>query len=399
MHVLFVTDWWPSEESPVNGIFIKEHAEAISTNVQVTVLHVAAIEKGSGWKDFPYSIKKTTTPRHKNLHVIKAAIRIKIRRFGLLEWALDHAIKKIIDSFRKTRNPVDLVHLNVLPTTVPSRFLLKCEQFGLPVVLSEHSSFYHTEIYQLPEEQIQLRKKQLQYLLNKKCLKAIFPVSKELGTVLVKDYKAPSEKIKVIPNIANAVFCSTHLPQKVHSDELVVLAVAIWLPPKNPMLFFKMLQLLQQRDLPTYSRLRIIWGGQGELQEKAETFAKKELADLKIHFTGLLTKNKIASYMQTADFLVHPTDRENLPCIIIESHCAGLPVLSAEINGIVELIDQSNGLMYEPGNVEDLYEKFVSMIAKKTYFDREKIAAAARNKYSADIVQKNIVETYKAILT
>jgi len=39
MKVLFITSWYPREENPVSGIFIREHAKAVSLIDQVAVLY------------------------------------------------------------------------------------------------------------------------------------------------------------------------------------------------------------------------------------------------------------------------------------------------------------------------------------------------------------------------
>ena len=40
LHVLFLCSWYPSRVDPLNGDFVQRHAEAVSTNHKVSVLHV-----------------------------------------------------------------------------------------------------------------------------------------------------------------------------------------------------------------------------------------------------------------------------------------------------------------------------------------------------------------------
>lgn len=398
MHILFVTSWWPTKENPVNGIFIQEHALAISKYTRVTVAFLNSVEKSTSWKDFPSKQTKTITQLNENLNVIQLNLKMRIRRFGLLERQLNKLISDILKENKKN-NPISILHLNVLNSYWPGYLFKKCEQFNTPIVLSEHSSFYHTEIYDLPAWQIEQKKKEITGLLNKPELKYILPVSQQLGNLIANEYHVPVKKVKVIPNIANDVFITSPVSKKMNSQEIVIFAAANWTPPKNPVLFLHLLKRLKESDKMKYNRLKINWAGTGSQLDEIKSISKNELPDLNIHFLGLLTKKEIAEQMSQADFLVHPSDAENLPCIIIESLCTGLPVISAKINGIVELLDESNGKMYTAKNLDDFYQTFMLMLDHLMQFNREKIAATAREKYSSGVIGKEIITIYEKILS
>jgi glycosyltransferase involved in cell wall biosynthesis len=267
-----------------------------------------------------------------------------------------------------------------------------------PLILSEHSSYYHTEIYHLPPSQIKKSKNEITQLLNKKALKYILPVSRQLAHIISNDFKVPLEKMVVTPNVANDVFLTAPILKTQNKNEIEVFAAAMWVPPKNPILFFELLRLLKARENALYHQLKINWAGIGSQLEEIVDLVKKDLPDLKIAFLGLLTKEIICKQMSSADFLIHPTDAENLPCIIIESLCVGLPVLSANVNGIVELINETNGKMYTAKNVESFYLHFLEMINTIEQFNREKIAEEARKKYRATAIGKQIMDVYKKVL-
>ena len=58
--------------------------------------------------------------------------------------------------------------------------------------------------------------------------------------------------------------------------------------------------------------------------------------------------------MQLADTLVLFSRYENLPCVIAEALCSGLPVVSNRIAGIPEMLDETNGIMLDADNEEQL---------------------------------------------
>jgi Glycosyltransferase len=60
--------------------------------------------------------------------------------------------------------------------------------------------------------------------------------------------------------------------------------------------------------------------------------------------------------MQQASFLVFPAEcYENFPMTIAEAFACGLPVLASRLGAMAELVEDGQiGLLFEPGNPEDL---------------------------------------------
>ncbi|MFA6925115.1 MAG: N-acetyl sugar amidotransferase, partial [Bacteroidales bacterium] len=90
---------------------------------------------------------------------------------------------------------------------------------------------------------------------------------------------------------------------------------------------------------------------------------------------------------------------ENLPCIIIESFCCGRPVLSNSVNGVVELINETNGLMSAPRDIEAFSKNICHIIENAGKYDLEKIAINAQSLFYPEVVGKLIYETYRKTLS
>lgn len=56
LHILFVCGWYPSKVSPTNGDFIQRHAEAVSLNHKVTVIHIITNKEAK--KNIDYTTEK-----------------------------------------------------------------------------------------------------------------------------------------------------------------------------------------------------------------------------------------------------------------------------------------------------------------------------------------------------
>ena len=96
-----------------------------------------------------------------------------------------------------------------------------------------------------------------------------------------------------------------------------------------------------------------------------------------------------------ARFLVMPSEWwENNPLSIIESLCAGTPVVSTRMGGIPELIDNSNGLLVPAGDADALSAAMLQ--AWETRWDYAAIARKANTKYDSNTHYKAILASYNS---
>ena len=70
----------------------------------------------------------------------------------------------------------------------------------------------------------------------------------------------------------------------------------------------------------------------------------------------MVPNDEVLSILKGADALIMGSIwPENAPLVIIEAHSVGCPVVAPRIGGIPELIQEGvNGLLYEPGNIDEL---------------------------------------------
>jgi GT2 family glycosyltransferase/glycosyltransferase involved in cell wall biosynthesis len=80
--------------------------------------------------------------------------------------------------------------------------------------------------------------------------------------------------------------------------------------------------------------------------------------------TGSVTNAEVPRWFTTVDALVVPSIwEENSPLVIREAFAAGVPVVASRIGGIPETVTHDvNGLLFEPGSVEDLTRQLRRLI-------------------------------------
>lgn len=83
---------------------------------------------------------------------------------------------------------------------------------------------------------------------------------------------------------------------------------------------------------------------------------------------------------------------ENNPLGVIESLCAGTPVVGAEIGGIPELIDNESGVTFPSGSVDELRQAILK--AWNGGFDNDAIARQSLVRFSSTAYYTKLMEIY-----
>jgi len=276
-------------------------------------------------------------------------------------------------------------------TEITEQLIAATEGLGLPVVVTEHNSFYHLGINVLPKQEQAAQRKAIRQWFAHPAIAAVMPVSRNLAQVLQDDFYVPLTKITVVPNIAAEVF----RPAEVTAERpFHILLAALWRPPKDHDVFISALRSLSAEHA---ADCRITWAGYGPAMEVIVARCREELPEWDIHFTGRTDKYQLAELMRSANVFVLPTIAENLPCVLLESLACGTPVISMAVNGVPEVVDDSNGILVPPRDPGALAAALVACKCDPGMFDRTRIAREAQAHYSAEVVAERIAEVYRRV--
>lgn len=144
-----------------------------------------------------------------------------------------------------------------------------------------------------------------------------------------------------------------------------------------------------------YLPLKII--GDGQQSEEFRNFAKEY--SLNVEFIGYISNEKVLDYIKKSLVVILPSRcNENFPRIIVESFACGVPVIASRSGALAEIIeDKKTGLLFDPGNTDDLVDK-VDFIYKNST-EAEKMGKNARsefeNKYTAKKNCEKLITIYK----
>lgn len=113
-----------------------------------------------------------------------------------------------------------------------------------------------------------------------------------------------------------------------------------------------------------------------------------------IEFMGMLNATQVSHLLSHATCSVVPSEcYENNPLSVIESLCAGTPVVGAEIGGIPELIENQNGVTFAWGDATELKQSIDEAFHRQwNYHD---IQQQALKDFSDDYHYNKLIDIYK----
>ena len=368
--ILFIARSYPSNDNPIRGVFIKEHAKAVSLYEEVVVLTSEFDLKVQGL----YKINDSIEDGIRVLRVRYSKSRIPKTTYLIYIWGMFRAFKRILG---KGFLP-DVIHAHVYSAGVPAVLLGK--RYGMPVLISEHFSSF-------PRGMIRgFEKLKAIFALNKANL--VTTVSEDLSKH-IKIYGIRN-RFKVVPNTVNtkifypAIKRQSPIPKR-------LLLVALLNPIKGIPYLLEALAILgkERNDFI----LDIV--GDGPKREEYERLAIELGIEDMVKFYGLKTKEQVAKFMRNADFFVLPSIWENLPCVLIEAMASGLPIVTTKVGGIPEMVDKKIGLLVPPKNVKALSEAIDYMLEHYQDYAKEKIASYARRRFSYEVVGEEFDKIYR----
>jgi glycosyltransferase involved in cell wall biosynthesis len=376
--ILFITRWYPDRSDPMLGLFVQRHAEAVQINHDVTVLYVTASGSCKGGIEIEEK-------QHQGIKEIRVY-------FKKSQYAFINAIRycqSYYEGIRKTGVP-DLVHVNILTRAALPALWLKFTR-GIPYLITEHWSRY------LP---VNLSKGSYRGLFRKIFTRLAVKNASHVTTVTENLASAMrnlglENEYTVIPNVADIqLFYPERHTQSSDKKRLVHIS-CFDEPAKNIKGIIRVAaDIARERNDFT---LEII--GDGIDYNDVYSFAVSTgLEGTVIRFSGLLEGEKLARRLRQADALVMFSNYENLPCTIVESVCCGVPVISTDVGGIREHVNDRVGVLVESGNERQLKSAIVGILNDSTRFSPEEISNYGLENFSMMAVSHQFDLIYKKII-
>ena len=103
--------------------------------------------------------------------------------------------------------------------------------------------------------------------------------------------------------------------------------------------------------------------GHGVAEEYLRALARELHIEEAVRFTGFVGFERLAEFYRAADIFAILSTAETQSLALMQAYASGLPAIAARARGLVHYVPEGVGFLVEPGNVEELSEKLVALLA------------------------------------
>lgn len=376
-NVLWLAGWYPTVLNPMSGDFIQRHARAYSRHAPLHLIHVHALVDA-------VSVPENTVQKEdaltENIFYFNAGKSNYFQKY-LYFYSYYKAYIKIISHWVKLHGKPDVVHVHA-PDRCGLLGVWVKRKYKSKLIFTEHWAIYNNVVNDNYKTRSLMFKNALKKLLRnaQKAVQVSHSIHADMETCT--RIQLPHEKI---PNTVNTDLFNLNNRQAENPFRFI--HVSSMDERKNIKGLLRTFQKLQmeypETELVLVGPLSValkLWMQENELLEK-------------IICMGELKYENVAFEMSRAHAFVMYSHMENAPCVIIEAHCCGLPVVSSRVGGIAEFVQEGeNGYLVNDGDDAALFQKMKDCMQRD--WNREKISGDAIAEYSYEVVGKKILDCY-----
>lgn len=383
--ILFLSAWYPTRYESMAGLFVNRHAELLTHDFDIIVLHALGV--GSLPERFETEIKIENDIRTIRVYYRKSTIQI----FGISKLVnLWHFFKAHLMGFKeiKAQNGMpDLIQVNILTRTGIIALYWKW-RYKIPYVILEHWSRY------LPQ------RGDYKGVLRKLATKAVVHYSAAISTVSEKLRQAmincgiTHPRFMIVHNFVDTDFFN-YKELKVNQKLIFSHISCFDDNAKNVTGIINAIHKLSKDRNDFICRMV----GDGTDKCKAEQLAENlGILDKYVQFTGLLEGDNLVEAYNQSLFTVLFSNYENMPVVISESFACGKPVIATSVGGIPEIVNNETGVLIPPKDETKLAHAIDFMLNHYQEFNSASIRQYAIDQFGRNSVRYQLLQLYQPVI-
>lgn len=377
LKILFISSWYPNKFRPLNGIFIKRHAAANMLDCDVSAAFVCSAETNSieeSTEDDVYTLRGYY--KNPTLKIFKPV------RY-LLMW------KKVLSVYKTKKGKPDIINANIVyPVSIIARWVKK--MWGIPYVITEHCTFYFPEDGRYKGFIIKLISR-----IGVANATAVITVSHKLSAAMQS--LGLKNKYFIVPNVVDTeVFKMkpSNPKQDGHFNFLHISSLDE--EQKNVTGIIRMFKKFH--GVHPLSTLTIVWDEENkDMIDKIRT--KEPFSETDgVFLVGKKMGAAVAELFQSAGAFVLFSNYENLPVVMLESFCCGVPVIATRVGDVPEYINDKNGILIDAKDENQLYGAMEKVYVNTRSYNPVEIRNSVVDKVSPAVISKQFTDIYKMCL-
>ena len=381
MKILILSRGIPSINDPQEGCFELDQAKALRDAGHEVVVMAVDSRVRRFWRkpgiekkiiDGITTYKLFTFPTSIIRHLFSFSLGIKIE---VIEAKLlyKHVIKE--------NGYFHVIHAHFL-TSIYYATKIK-EKYGIPVIGTEHWSKVDNDV---DSKDVQYMGKRTYVNVDK-----LISVSDSLRKKILYSFNVNSV---IIHNLIDTSFLPISI-NKPNRDSFSIVLVGSLIHRKG---FDYFIESFSKSRLAKENVMVTIIGGGPEFNNLFKQITNLGLTD-KIKLIGQQSKKVIFEKLNSANFFVLPSRSENFSVSVLEALANGLPVVATICGGIKECINDSNGILVEVDNQNQMIKALEEMYDNYRIYDRMKIRTNCLSLYSPESIAQQINKVYESVIT
>lgn len=365
INLLVLPELFPEFEGDWKGVFIEDYLKSVETiNTQTLYIRLTGKKKG------------ITDELFKN--------QFKVRRFNLTDKKVSRLLKPFLYilwfkkgiQLGKAYTDTTIIHAHGLVLNGLMAYFIS-KKLNIPFVVTEHTGPYSRILNSWLKSNIS------KFVFNKAA--KVLVVSEHQKQELLK-LGIAEDKIEVSYNPVNTdvfkISTSTQVKNIVFVSRLDEF--------KGGLRTLKAYHKITEKH-PDYT-LTIV--GDGEEFASIQQYISENDLKKKVFLKGTLTKPQIAEVLNKSSFFVFPSRHETFGLVVAEALSCGLPVVCTNQTAPKEFINEQNGILVNPDDVDEITNAMEEMIKNITHYHSEQIRQQIVNRFGLTNFGKRLIAIY-----
>lgn len=399
MNVVFIPSWYPTDDHPITGIFVRDQALAVSKhgkNVKVCVslwgsheekLLLSARKLRSSISNLtqtnrlqPY--KRTIAPNcFEYFH--PAFTWSRHFRAGNIEKIIQANLNNI-RAFETEFGPMDIIHAHI---GHPGGYIASTisEQLNVPYIVTEQMSPFPSPIYLSKKNELD-RWLRRGYDHSKRNISV---GNDQLNTMT----SFGVDRQKFIPNLVDESFFTVK-KEGVKDQPFSFFSLGRLEEQKG----FDILLKAFQKVLLKFPKTHLTIGGNGSERQQLYKLASDLNIKSNVTWLGETDRTQSLDAFQNCHAFVLASRHESFGIVLAEALACGKPIVTTLCGGPKDIYSPAVGLAAEPDNVDDLAKQMSLMIADSSAYNQADIRHYFDQKFSSKIIAQEIQAVYQEVI-
>lgn len=387
LHLLIIPSWYPSNDEPTCGVFFLDQARALQrAGHRVNVLVAPQPKSFRRLRELgSFSNLRSRT----EIEVYQGLTTYRVSQWAWIPLRFNRGSSyhvlcsghRLFKRYAREQGLPDLIHAH---SAINGGYLATAigERWNVPVVLTEHISSILSDSLSPAQKDI------VSYTLQR--TRKNIAVGPALSRKLL-DYR-PKSNPTVVGNCIDTRFFDLSRP----------------LPSTTPFIFGNLSILYKTKGVDILVRafarafknenvfLRI--AGDGEQRKSLERLSKELGMDKQISFLGMIDRNQVRDFIHGCHAIVSSSRVETFGVNLIEAMACGKPVVATRAGGPEMFVNDINGILVPPEDIESLSAGMRDMLSMYKSFKADVIRQYCVDHFSEEAIVRRLEEVFEGAM-